>query len=166
MKQETVSGSGISWAICKSAPRSRQTTTPAPHHSVFYRPDALPAAQPTAWMHWRQMIKTMNDSDKSLPGGESIARLSVDRPFLVVPLRVHCATRAPLIAITTHNSTTATTIMGDQPDRNPETLGCASPNRQIKSKSNLSSTFPSYSRETASLVRIIIGSLRHRSDRL
>jgi len=24
------------------------TTTPAPHHSVFYRPDALSAAQPTA----------------------------------------------------------------------------------------------------------------------
>ena len=35
LKQETVSGSGISWAICKSAPRSRQITTPAPHHSVF-----------------------------------------------------------------------------------------------------------------------------------
>jgi len=34
-KQETVSGSGISWAICKSAPRSRQITTPALHHSVF-----------------------------------------------------------------------------------------------------------------------------------
>ena len=43
-----MSDSGISWAICKSAPRPRQTTTPAPHHSVFYRPDALPAAQPTA----------------------------------------------------------------------------------------------------------------------
>jgi len=27
--------SGISWAVCKSAPRSRQITTPAPHHSVF-----------------------------------------------------------------------------------------------------------------------------------
>ena len=27
LKQETVSGSGISWAICKSAPCSRQTTT-------------------------------------------------------------------------------------------------------------------------------------------
>jgi len=27
-------GSGISWAICKSAPRSRQITTPVPHHSV------------------------------------------------------------------------------------------------------------------------------------
>ena len=36
LKQETVSGSGISWAICKSAPRSRQITTPAPHHSVFF----------------------------------------------------------------------------------------------------------------------------------
>ena len=35
LKQETVSGSGISWAICKSAPRSRQITTPASHHSVF-----------------------------------------------------------------------------------------------------------------------------------
>jgi len=39
---------GISWAVCKSAHRSREITTPAPHHSVFYRPDALPAAQPTA----------------------------------------------------------------------------------------------------------------------
>ena len=48
LKQETVSGSGISWAICKSAPRSRQITMPVPHHSVFYRPDALTAAQPTA----------------------------------------------------------------------------------------------------------------------
>ena len=35
LKQETVSGSGISCAMCKSAPRSRQVTTPAPHHSVF-----------------------------------------------------------------------------------------------------------------------------------
>ena len=35
LKQETVSGSGISRAVCKSAPRSRQITTPAPHHSVF-----------------------------------------------------------------------------------------------------------------------------------
>ena len=54
LKQETMSGSGICWAICKSAPRSRQITTPAPHHSVFYKPDALPAAQPTASKHRRQ----------------------------------------------------------------------------------------------------------------
>ena len=51
LKQETVSGSGICWAICKSAPRSRQITTPAPHHSGFYRPDALAAAQPTVSKH-------------------------------------------------------------------------------------------------------------------
>jgi len=38
LKQETVSGSGISWAICTLS---------------FYRPDALPAAQPTASKHWR-----------------------------------------------------------------------------------------------------------------
>ena len=44
LEQERVSSSGISWAICKSAPCSRQTTTQAPHCSVFYRPDALPAA--------------------------------------------------------------------------------------------------------------------------
>ena len=41
LKQGTVSGSGINWAICKSAPRSIQITTPAHHHSVFYRPDAF-----------------------------------------------------------------------------------------------------------------------------
>ena len=51
LKQETVSGSGICWAICKSAPCSRQITMPAPHHSVFYKPDALPAAQPTVSKH-------------------------------------------------------------------------------------------------------------------
>jgi len=33
LKQETVSGSGISWAICKSAYRARQITMPTPHHS-------------------------------------------------------------------------------------------------------------------------------------
>ena len=44
--------SGISWTICKqSAPHFRQITTPTPHHSVFYRPDALPDAQPTVSKH-------------------------------------------------------------------------------------------------------------------
>jgi len=54
LEQEIVNCSGISWAICKSTPRPRQITMPASHHSVFYRPDALPAAQPTASKHWRQ----------------------------------------------------------------------------------------------------------------
>jgi len=35
LEQEIVSGSGITWTICKSAPYSRQTTKPASHHSLF-----------------------------------------------------------------------------------------------------------------------------------
>jgi len=57
-----VSGSGISWPICKSAPRSRQITTPALHRSVFYRPNALPVAQSTASKHWRQITKTTSST--------------------------------------------------------------------------------------------------------
>ena len=53
LKQETASGSSISWAVCKSASRSRQITMLPPQHSVFYRPDAVPATQPTASKHWR-----------------------------------------------------------------------------------------------------------------
>jgi len=56
LKQKTVSGNGISWTICKSAPRSRQITTPAPHHSSVLRPHALPAAQPTVSKHWRHWV--------------------------------------------------------------------------------------------------------------
>jgi len=62
LKQETVSvsGSGISWAICKSAPRSRQITMPAPHHSVFFtgRMPFLPPnqqGQSTEGKQWGQV---------------------------------------------------------------------------------------------------------------
>jgi len=59
LKQETVNGSGISWAICKSAHRSRQITMLAPHHSVFLQSEC-PFCHPTnivkalkAWhKHW------------------------------------------------------------------------------------------------------------------
>ena len=53
-----MSGSGISRAICKYAPRSRQITMPAApqHSSFFYRPDALPADQPTVSKHLRNII--------------------------------------------------------------------------------------------------------------
>jgi len=46
LKQETLSDSGIGWALCKSAPRSRQITTPVPHHLVFLQalcPSCRPA---------------------------------------------------------------------------------------------------------------------------
>jgi len=61
LKQETVSGSDISWAVCKSASCSRQITMPAPHRLVFYRPDALLATQPTASKHWRQLFNQLWD---------------------------------------------------------------------------------------------------------
>ena len=51
-------------AICKSAPRSGQITMPAPHRSVFYRPDALPAAQPTASKHWRPRLHRVTHTHK------------------------------------------------------------------------------------------------------
>jgi len=53
LEQETVSGSGISWAICKFAPRPMQIAIPA-RTTQFYRPYPLPAAQPTASKHWMQ----------------------------------------------------------------------------------------------------------------
>jgi len=68
LKQETVSGSGTSWVMCKSAPRSRQITTPAPHHSVFYRPDALPAAQPTASDQLSQNVPDRSSPNFTSPG--------------------------------------------------------------------------------------------------
>jgi len=46
LKREAVSGSGISWAVCKSAPRSRQITTPAPHQLVFLQA-GCPSCRPT-----------------------------------------------------------------------------------------------------------------------
>jgi len=46
LKQQTVSGSSISWAVCKFAPRSRQITTPAPRHSVFLQA-GCPSCRPT-----------------------------------------------------------------------------------------------------------------------
>ena len=62
LKQETVSGSGISWAICKSAPRSRQITTSAPHHA-----DA--AVETRIWIGWnkfRHLVPLLTNKDMSL----------------------------------------------------------------------------------------------------
>ena len=81
LKQETVSGSGISWAICKSAPRSRQITMPAPHHWVFYRPDALPAAQPTASKHWMPKDSNRQLIDNTLEKPVNCGILCLDLPL-------------------------------------------------------------------------------------
>ena len=55
LEQETVSGSGISWAImqvCISLQADNHASTPP---LSFYRPDALPATQPTASKYWRHI---------------------------------------------------------------------------------------------------------------
>ena len=46
LEQKTVSGSGISWAICKSAPRSRQITTPVLPPLCFLQA-GCPSCRPT-----------------------------------------------------------------------------------------------------------------------
>ena len=63
LKQETVSGSGISWNICKSAPRPRQITMPAPHHTSFFtgRTPFLPPNQQ------RQSTEGINYSNAKEP---------------------------------------------------------------------------------------------------
>ena len=85
LKQETVSGSGINWAICKSAPRSRQITMPAPHHSGFYSPDALPAAQPTASKHWRHPVSCAHQTLRLFSSGHlAVIPIVVASGFIVV----------------------------------------------------------------------------------
>ena len=75
LKQETVSGSGISWAICKFASRSRQIATPVPQHSVFLQA-GCPSCRPTnsvkalkatnATMQATSKQQIMSHSDQSL----------------------------------------------------------------------------------------------------
>ena len=48
-------------AICTSL---QKITTPAPHQSDFYGPDALPDTQPTASKHWRPDTTTTTIYDK------------------------------------------------------------------------------------------------------
>jgi len=62
LKQETVSGSGISWAICKSAPRSGlnlfglqidNASTPPLSFLQAGCPSCRPTNKPTVSTHWR-----------------------------------------------------------------------------------------------------------------
>jgi len=96
LKQQTVSGSGISWAIGKSAPCSRQITTPTPHHSVFYRPDALAAAQPTASKHWRHDLRKSKRELKEWthlrPKIENCISINTTATEYITTILLHCIT--------------------------------------------------------------------------
>ena len=56
-----MSGNGISWAICKSASRSRQITMPVPHHSSFLQA-GCPSCCPT------NSVKALKAEKKPLTG--------------------------------------------------------------------------------------------------
>jgi len=90
LEQEAVSGSGINWAICKSAPWPRHITTPASHHSVFLQTDALPASQPTASKHWRHIVDIINLPPLWLMGFVYSWTLQLYYVNIYKPLQLHC----------------------------------------------------------------------------
>jgi len=89
LEQET-SGSGIRWAISKSAPRSRQIIMPAPNHSVFYRPDAPLAAEPTVYMHWRH--ESVSEWQK-IQGSENDSTVSIKRSHKILTICINYPSR-------------------------------------------------------------------------
>ena len=113
LKQETVSGSGISWAICKSALCSRKITTPAPHHSVFLQTGCPFCQRPTASKHWRHMKAWMhsrlfyrlmgnwewNDNNELLIDGRAcqtwchVVVVVVNRCLWIIPTRATSSSR-------------------------------------------------------------------------
>ena len=93
--------SGISWAImqvCTSLQTDNHASTPRSQPLSFYWPDALPAAQPTASKHWKQVRLTCIHSnnlhltptpDRRPYNGRGCGLLLVSvRPYSV---RVWCA---------------------------------------------------------------------------
>jgi len=63
MEEEMVNGSGISWAICKAAPRPRQITMPAPHHSVFLQA-GYPSRRPTNSVRALKAIQSTEEKNR------------------------------------------------------------------------------------------------------
>jgi len=144
LKQETLSGCGISSAVCKSAPSSRQITMPVAHPSNFYRLDALPATQPTVSKH-NQVIRaqqlprqsTLNPPDKDSmtvtnskgPNAEPRCTLTLTqnchhhhKPFLQLFLHQYTQTWLPIPTMPhcpTPNLCTAHPITLPEPHQKP-----------------------------------------------
>ena len=108
MQQETVSGSGISWAICISASRYRQITMPAPHHSVFLQA-GCPSCRPT------NSVKALKAARHQMPFStkKKVATVTVaSRPYhLVLP----------------HGKSTSTLKAGHVPLKSPPSHGESGP---------------------------------------
>jgi len=78
LKQETVSSSGISWAICKSASHSRQITMPVPHHSSFLQA-GCPSCRPTNSV---KALKAQDSRRTRQPNKENIVYHSYRRKLI------------------------------------------------------------------------------------
>ena len=80
LEQETVSGSGISWATCKSASRSRHLTMPAPT-SLSFLQAGCPSCHPTNSVkalkatgnHIHRILIDVRTADRSADGRRSAA---------------------------------------------------------------------------------------------
>jgi len=93
LKQETVSGSGISWAymqVCTSLQTDNHASAPP---LSFYRPDAVPVAQPTASKHWRHWPCSNQSISPALRADSSKPAVSLlwDRWTDTIPLHRHLA---------------------------------------------------------------------------
>jgi len=54
LEQEIVCGIGISWAVCKSAPCSREIATPTSHQPIFLQAGCPSCTQPSVSKYSRQ----------------------------------------------------------------------------------------------------------------
>jgi len=89
LKQEIVCGSGISWAICKSAPHSRQVTTPAPHQLKFFtgRMPCLPPNQQCQSTEGRQRTVKWLHADACVWGTLHVSDQMINRVVKCLELR-------------------------------------------------------------------------------
>ena len=70
--------------VCTSLQKDNHASTP---YSIFYRPDALPAAQPTASKHWRQRLPTCLHFNSHLPDEPDLADISPQFSSSIYPFR-------------------------------------------------------------------------------
>ena len=101
---------------------SPKTTTPAPHHSCFYRPDALPAAQPTDSKHCRQNCTVT---------GSKCRNIAKQRKHIIVIIRYDMIQDAVLMC--NQNLTRVSLIYRTE----PTTEKCK--NRKLKTKEGVHS---------------------------
>ena len=89
LEQETMrKGSGICWAICKSAPHADNHAN-IPPLCFFYRPDALPDAQPTASKHasYQNIMNKKALREHKPPPNMAIRRIRISDFGLTDPKR-------------------------------------------------------------------------------